>query len=490
MTSSELYGTSAGHPDITGTGGGNSAGVLDGPYEGSSSGSSGRVPPQDAMAEQSVLGAMLLSRTAIDSAVDVLTGRDFYRPAHELIFDTVNDLNQRGEPADAITVAAELQRRGQINRVGGAPYLHTLVAGVPIGAGVDFHAQIVREKAVLRRLVEVGQRIAQLGYAEQGEVADLVDRAQADVLDVDGSTMAEDYRAVVDLIPETIQEIEDIQNRKGELSGLSSGFGELDKLTTGFRPGQMIVVAARPGVGKSTLGLDFCRAAAIKGGKTCAIFSLEMTGSEIAMRLLSAEAKVAIHHMRGGSMSKRDWDTVSAKIPQVLGAPVVIDDSPNMTMAEIRSKARKIRKDHGLDLIVIDYLQLMMSGKQVESRQVEVSEFSRQIKLLAKELDIPVVAISQLNRASEQRTDKTPQLADLRESGSIEQDADVVLLLHRPDMYERGESERPGEADIIVAKNRSGPAGLPVPVSFQGHYSRFTPMATDVEPPSAAGDFY
>lgn len=460
------------------------------PSGGSSAEAAGRVPPQDVVAEQSVLGAMLLSRTAIDSAADILSGADFYRPAHELVFGTISDLNQRGEPADAITVAAELQRRGEIAKAGGAPYLHTLVAGVPIGSSVDFHAEIVREKAVLRRLVEVGQRIAQRGYAEQGDVSELVDRAQADVLDVDGSTGSEDYRAVVDLIPETIQEIEDIESHRGELSGLSSGFGELDRLTTGFRPGQMIVVAARPGVGKSTIGLDFCRQAAIQEGKTCAIFSLEMTGSEIAMRLLSAEAKVAIHHMRGGSMSHRDWDTVSAKMPRVLGAPIIVDDSPNMTMPEIRSKARKIRKDHGLDLIVIDYLQLMISGKQVENRQVEVSEFSRQIKLLAKELDIPIVAVSQLNRGSEQRTDRTPQLADLRESGSIEQDADIVLLLHRPDMYERGEPERPGEADIMVAKNRSGPAGLPVSVSFQGHYSRFMPMASEAEPTAASGDFY
>ncbi len=451
----------------------------------------GRVPPQDIPAEQSVLGAMLLSKNAIDPATDILQGRDFYRPAHELIFETISDLSQRGEPADAITVAAELQRRGELAKVGGAPYLHTLVASVPIASNVDFYAEIVREKAVLRRLVEVGQRIAQMGWAEQGEIAEVVDRAQAAVLDVDGASAAEDYRQMTELIPETIQEIDDIQNRDGDMAGLASGFPELDRLTTGFRPGQMIVVAARPGVGKSTLGLDFCRAAAIKNRKTCAIFSLEMSGSEIAMRLLSAEAKVAIHHMRGGGMSKRDWDAISRAMPQVNGAPIIIDDSPNLTMPEIRSKARRIKKQFGLDLVVIDYLQLMSSGKKVENRQVEVSEFSRAIKLLAKELEVPVVAISQLNRGSEQRTDKTPMISDLRESGSIEQDADMVLLLHRPDATGAGESERPGEADIIVAKNRSGPVSK-VAVSFQGHYSRFTPMAHDADPGggAAAGEFY
>lgn len=449
-------------------------------------------PPQDMAAEQSVLGAMMMSKNAIDPASDVLEGRDFYRPAHETIFDVIVDLANRGEPADAITVAAELQRRGDIARVGGAPYLHDLVAGVPIAANVDFYAEIVHEKAVLRRLVEVGQRIAQWGQSGQGEVAELVDRAQAEVLDVDGASKGEDYTVLAELMSGTIDEIEQIQNRDGSVQGVMSGFADLDRYTTGFRPGQMIVVAARPGVGKSTLGLDFVRNAAIRDQVPCAIFSLEMTGAEIGMRLLSAEARVSISHMRGGSMTNRDWDSIGRVITKVQSAPIVIDDSPNMTMPEIRSKARRIKKQHGLGLIVLDYLQLMTSGKRVENRQVEVSEFSRQIKLLAKELECPIVAISQLNRGSEQRTDKTPQLSDLRESGSIEQDADVVLLLNRPDAHGSGESERPGEADIIIAKNRSGPTNR-VLVTFQGHYSKFAPMAREEEPPAggaAAADFY
>lgn len=451
---------------------------------------SGRVPPQDLAAEQSVLGAMLMSKLAIDPANDILDGRDFYRPAHELIFDTIVELANRGEPADAITVAAELQRRGEAGRIGGAPYLHTLMSSVPIAANVDFYADIVHEKAVLRRLVEVGQRIAQLGQAGQGEVSDIVDRAQKEVLDVDGSKTDVDYKNVSDLMLETIDEIEEIQGRGTEMHGVPSGFPDLDRLTTGFRPGQMIVVAARPGVGKSTLGLDFCRSASIRHQIPSAIFSLEMSGPEIAMRMLSAEAKVNVSQMRGGGMSQRDWDAIAKAMPRVQSAPIVIDDSANMTMPEIRSKARRIKKTHGLGFMVIDYLQLMTSGKRVENRQVEVSEFSRQIKLLAKELEIPVVAISQLNRGSEQRTDKTPMLSDLRESGSIEQDADIVMLLNRPDAYGAGDSDRPGEADIIIAKNRSGPVNR-VAVSFQGHYSRFTPMARDAEPPgAAAGDYF
>ncbi|GAA2084346.1 replicative DNA helicase [Aeromicrobium tamlense] len=450
----------------------------------SDSAASGYVPPQDMAAEQSVLGAMLLSKNAIDPATDLLESRDFYRPAHELIFDVITDLSGRGEPADAITVAAELTRRGEIGRIGGAAYLHDLVQGVPIAANVDYYAEIVHEKAVLRRLVEVGQQVAQLGQAGTGEIQDIVDRAQKAVLDVDGTKSGEDYNVLSDLMSSTIDELEELETRSGEVHGVMSGFPDLDRLTTGFKPGQMIVVAARPGVGKSTLGLDFVRNASIRQGMTSAIFSLEMTGSEIAMRLLSAEAKVAIHHMRAGSMSSRDWDAIGRAMATVQAAPIVIDDSPNMTMPEIRSKARRIKKQHGLDFVVLDYLQLMTSGKKVENRQVEVSEFSRQIKLLAKELGVPVVAISQLNRGSEQRTDKTPQISDLRESGSIEQDADIVLLLNRPDAHGAGESERPGEADIIVAKNRSGPVNK-VAVSFQGHYSRFTPMAR--EPESASG---
>ncbi len=457
------------------------------------------VPPQDVAAEQSVLGAMLLSKNAIDPAADTVQGRDFYRPAHELIFDTIVGLATRGEPADAITVAAELQRRGEVARVGGAPYLHTLVSGVSIAANVDYYAHIVREKAILRRLVQVGQRIAQLGQAGQGELEDIVDRAQAEVLDVDGSRGADDYRLISELIPGTIDEIEALGQRSGEIHGVPSGFPDLDRVTTGFRGGQMIVVAARPGIGKSTLGLDFCRSASIRHKIPSAIFSLEMTASEITTRLLSAEGKVNVSAMRGGQMSDADWRKISNVTSKVNGAPIVIDDSPNMTMPEIRAKARRIQKEHGLGLLVIDYLQLMTSGKKVENRQVEVSEFSRQIKLLAKELNVPIVAISQLNRGSEQRTDKTPMISDLRESGSIEQDADVVLLLHRGqrDGDESGGApadgprERIGEADIIVAKNRSGPT-TKVAVSFQGHYSRFTPMAQDDggAPAAAAGDFF
>ncbi|CAN5227550.1 replicative DNA helicase [soil metagenome] len=447
-----------------------------------------RVPPQDLHAEQSVLGAMLLSKDAIDSAVDVLRGSHFYQPAHEAIFEAILDLSNKGEPADAITVSAELQRRGELTKVGGPPYLHTLVSSVPIASNAEYYADIVREKAILRGLVTVGTRIAQMGYAEQGEIDDLVNQAQAEVFAVAEGRTSEDFVELTKVMGDTIDELEAIESRTGELYGVPSGLAELDKFTTGFHSGQMIVVAARPGVGKSTLGLDFCRNASIKHGLTTAIFSLEMNRVEIAMRLLSAEARVSLGHMRSGELSSREWQDIATRTAAVSEAPLIIDDSPNMTMTEIRSKARRIKQRFGLDFMVIDYLQLMTSGKRVENRQVEVSEFSRQIKLLAKELEIPIVAISQLNRGSEQSSDKRPQLSQLRESGSIEQDADIVLLLHRPDLYEK-ESERPGEADIIVAKNRSGRTGDAQAV-FQGHYSRFVEMARDAAPGGAGAEPY
>ena len=419
---------------------------------------------------------MLLSKDAIADVVEVVREGDFYRPAHQTIYSAILDLYGKGEPADAVTVAAELAKSGDIARIGGATYLHTLVSMVPTAANGGYYGRIVREQAILRRLVEAGTRIVQMGYTGTGDVDDMVDRAQAEVYDVTDRRTSEDYLPLRDIMGEALNEIEAISNRGGEMIGVPTGFIELDKLTNGLHPGQLVIVAARPALGKSTLGLDICRAASIKHGLASVIFSLEMSRNEIVMRLLSAEAQVPLHHMRAGTMSDADWTKLASKMGTVSEAPLFIDDSPNMTLMEIRAKCRRLKQRHDLRLVVVDYLQLMTSGKRVESRQQEVSEFSRSLKLLAKELEVPVIAISQLNRGAEQRTDKRPLLADLRESGSLEQDADVVVLLHREDAYER-ESPRAGEADFIVAKHRNGPTAT-VTVAFQGHYSRFVDMAT------------
>jgi replicative DNA helicase len=434
-----------------------------------------RVPPQDKAAEQCVLGSMMLSKDAIADVVESVRGADFYFPAHETIYEAILDLYSRGEPADAVTVAAELQRRGELARIGGAPYLHTLIASVPSAANAAYYAAIVREKAVLRRLVEAGTRIAQMGYAADGDVDDVVDRAQAEVYNVTDRRGSEDYRPLSEIMEATLDEIEAIGSHGGQLIGVPTGFADLDALTNGLHPGQLVVVAARPGVGKSILALNLARSASIHHDLTSVIFSLEMSRTEITMRLLAAEARVPLQHMRQGTMTDDDWARLARKMGEVSGAPLFIDDSPNMTLMEIRAKCRRLKQRHDLRLVIVDYLQLMTSGKKVESRQVEVSEFSRNLKLLAKELEVPVVAVAQLNRGPEQRTDKRPMLADLRESGSIEQDSDMVILLHREDAYER-ESSRPGEADFIIAKHRNGPTAT-ITVAFQGHYQRFVDMA-------------
>jgi replicative DNA helicase len=440
-----------------------------------------RQPPQDLPAEQSVLGGMLLSKDAIADVFEVLTATDFYKPAHVHIFEAVLDLYSRGEPADPITVSAELERGGLLPRVGGSVYLHHLTAMVPTAANAGYYAQIVGEKAVLRRLVEAGTRIAQLGYggAEgdtgSGEVDEIVDRAEQEMYKVAERRTTEDYIVLEDLLGPTMDEIDAIQSRGGLSLGVPTGFTDLDTLTNGFHPGQMIIIAARPGVGKSTLALDVARNASVKHGLTSVIFSLEMSKTEITMRLLSAEAGIKLSQMRSGKMQDQDWQKIVKRMSEISDAPLFIDDSPNMTMMEIRAKARRLKQKNDLKLIVLDYLQLMSSGKKVESRQQEVSEFSRQMKLLAKELEVPVIAISQLNRGPEQRTDKRPMLSDLRESGSLEQDADMVILVHRPDVFE-SDDPRAGEADLIVAKHRNGQT-MTVAVAHQLHYSRFTDLA-------------
>ena len=765
-----------------------------------------RTPPQDILAEQSVLGGMLLSKDAIADVVEVVRATDFYRPAHQTIFDVVVDLYSKGEPADPITVSGELTRLGEIGRIGGAPYLHTLLSSVPTAANAGFYARIVAEQAILRRLVEAGTRIVQLGYgaAGAGGVDDVVDRAQQSIYDVTERRTSEDYTLLEELMQPTMDELEAIGSRGGTMTGVPTGFADLDGLTNGLHPGQLVVIAGRPGLGKalaldtllptptgwttmaevavgdlllaadgrptavvgatqimvgrpcfevvfsdgtrvvadadhqwltstrasrrcgggqpeirttaelaatvrcqtgdsranhsvattaplrlpdadlpvppyalgawlgdghsagarfttadpeivlhleaeglvitrqsgrllyalglpglrtlgvlgnkhvpviylrgsesqrrallaglmdthgtvtttgnvqfavtserlardvqelvsslgyrctmtakpvlgrtqastvrftlnwttddrvfrlerkhlrhkdrsrattsrigvrwitavtpvesvpvrcvavdnadhlylatrsmipthnSTLGLDIARSASVKHGLASAIFSLEMSKTEITMRLLSAEARVPLHHMRSGTMTDDDWGRLARRMGQIAEAPMYIDDSPNLTMMEIRAKARRLRQRHDLKLVVIDYLQLMSATRRVENRQQEVSELSRSLKLLAKELEIPVIAMSQLNRGAEARTDKKPQLSDLRESGSIEQDADMVVLLHREDAYEK-ESPRAGEADFIVAKHRNGPTAT-ITVAFQGHYSRFVDM--------------
>jgi replicative DNA helicase len=433
-----------------------------------------RVVPHNIEAEQSALGGMLLSQEAVADVLEVVSGSDFYAPKHELIFNAIIHLFGRGEPTDVIAVTDHLNKQGNLLKAGGADYLHSLSSFVPTAASAGYYAKIVSDKAILRRLINAGTRIAQSGYESQGEVEDLVNQAQSEVFAVVSQTAKDDYVGLSESIDFAIRDIELAQNRGGGLTGIPTGFTNLDAYTHGLHSGQLVIVAARPSVGKSTFALDIARNAAIRNNQATIFFSLEMGRSEIAMRMLSAESGIYLQSMRKGTLTEGDWAKLAAVRGKINDAPLYIDDSPNMSLVEIRAKCRRLAQQVQLKMVVIDYIQLMSSGKKVESRQQEVSEFSRALKLLSKELNVPVVALSQLNRQPEQTKDKRPELSHLRESGSLEQDADVVVLLHREGLFEK-DHPRAGEADLILAKQRNGPTGT-VTVAFQGQYSRFVNM--------------
>ncbi|WP_085067169.1 replicative DNA helicase [Catenuloplanes japonicus] len=412
-----------------------------------------RTPPQDMAAEQCVLGGMLLSKDAIADVVEILKTPDFYRPIHATVFNAITDLYGRGEPADAITVAALLNDAGDLARIGGAPYLHTLIASVPTAANASYYARIVAERAVLRRLVEAGTRIVQLGYGAAAgggrDVDDIVDLAQQAVYEITEKRVNEDFASLGEMLQPTLDEIEAIGAHGGQMTGVPTGFADLDRLLNGLHAGQLIIVAGRPGLGKSTASMDFARNAAIRANQAAAIFSLEMSKVEIVMRVLSAEARVPLHVLRSGQLSDDDWTKLARSMGEISEAPLFVDDTPNMNLMEIRAKARRLKQRHDLKLIVVDYLQLMSSPARTESRQQEVAELSRGLKLLAKEVEAPVIAVSQLNRGPEQRTDKRPQLSDLRESGCLPASTKLI----RSDTNEQvtiGELMASGATDVPV----------------------------------------
>jgi replicative DNA helicase len=434
-----------------------------------------RVPPQDLAAEQCVLGGMLLSKRAIAEVLEATEPEDFYRPQHETIFRAIVDLYGRNEPADPITVANHLRELGLLDKIGGAPYLNVCVSAVPTAANAEYYAEIVRGCAIRRRIVEAGHRITEIGYDGEGEPHTATDRAQAELASIIKAREDADSALLGEDLPDVVAELEKLQT-EGRAIGISTGFKDLDYLTHGLHPGQMIIIAGRPGLGKSTLGIDFLRAACLRDKIPAAFFSLEMSRREVQHRIISAEAMIGLHKIRGGTMTDHDWAAFANCMQTLTVAPLTIDATPNRTVTQIKGRCRQIKQKTGLGLVVIDYLQLLDTPgkKRPENRQVEVSEMSRGIKLMAKELDVPVVVLCQLNRGPEQRQDKRPMLADLRESGSLEQDADLVILVHREDAYER-DSPRAGETDLIVAKHRAGPLST-ITVAAQLHYSRFRDM--------------
>jgi replicative DNA helicase len=438
-----------------------------------------QVPPQNLDAEESVLGAMMLSPSAIAAVSEVLAadGREYYRESHAKVYRAALALYAKGEPVDAITLVDELDERGELEDVGGKVRIHELAALVPASANAGHYAQIVKEAATLRGLIRVGGEIARLGWERPGETPELVDRAEQILFDLSQEKATSEFSHIETLLKESFERITQLYESGADVTGIPSGFRDLDRITSGFQEGNLVVIAARPSMGKSALGLGVAANLAVRRNVPVALFTLEMSKSEVTQRLMCSEAKVESQRLRTGKLSADDWPRLTAACDKLAKAPMYVDDTGSITMMEIRSKARRLKGRHpDLGLIIVDYLQLMTSGTTVENRVQEVSQISRSLKVLARDLDVPIVALSQLSRAVEQRHDKRPILSDLRESGSIEQDADIVMFIYRDEYYNAEESDQQGLAEVIVAKHRNGPTDT-VKLSFLKRYAKFSDLA-------------
>jgi replicative DNA helicase len=434
------------------------------------------IPPQNLEAEESVLGAMMLSPGAIGAVSEILDGGDFYRESHAKIYRAALALYAKGEPVDAITLTDELEERGELDPVGGRPRLHELAALVPATANAGHYARIVREMATLRGLIRAGNEVSRLGWERPGETAHLVDRAEQVVFDLSQSRVSTEFSHIESLLKESFERITALYEAGAEVTGVPSGFKDLDRITSGFQPGNLIVLAARPSMGKSALGLCMAANLAVRAEVPVALFTLEMSKAEVTQRLMCSEAKVESQRLRTGKLAADDWPRLTAACDKLAKAPVYVDDTGSITLMEIRSKARRLKsREPRLGLIIVDYLQLMTSGTTAENRVQEVSQISRSLKVLARDLDVPILAMSQLSRAVEQRHDKRPILSDLRESGSIEQDADLVAFIYRDEYYNE-ESEHQGLAEVILAKHRNGPTDS-LKLSFLKRYAKFADLA-------------
>jgi replicative DNA helicase len=435
-------------------------------------GSAQRVPPHNLEAEESLLGAMLLSRDAIADAVEHTAADHFYRPANAHVFDAISGLYASGDPADPVTVSAELERMGVLDMVGGLDGLITLQVNTPATSNAAKYAQIVAERYTLRRLIETANQIADLGFSRPDDVTRAVDEAENMMFQVAQGRVADTMSEIKVLLDATLDRLEQLYENKGGLVGTPTGFLDLDELLSGLQPNALYIVGARPAMGKTAFALNVAAHAAVRGQQPVLVFSLEMGHLELTQRMLCSEANVDAKNMRDGKLKEEDWTRISNGIGRLAEAPLWIDDNPNLTVMEIRAKARRLKsKAGGLGLIVVDYLQLMTGRSGAESRQVEVAEISRGLKILARELQCPVLGLSQLSRTLEMRQDKRPMLADLRESGAIEQDADVVMFLYRDEVYNPG-GESEGIAEVIVAKHRNGPTGT-VQLGFVPRYTSF-----------------
>src|SRR5438874_10390415 len=441
--------------------------------------SSAPVPPQNLEAEESVLGAMMIAPGAIAAVSEIVDASDFYRESHAKIYRAALQLYGKNEPVDAITLTNELEQRGELDEIGGRVRLHELARLVPATANARHYAEIVRETATLRGLIRAGGEIAQLGWEREGEPAELVARAEQLVYELGERRAQGELVLFKDTLVETFQRISHLYESGAEVTGLASGFKDLDRITAGFQPANLVIIAARPSMGKSAFALEIANHVAVDQHTPCAFFSLEMSRQEVAQRLIRSRGKVDAHHIRTGTLATDARPRLAQACGQLESAPLFVDDTPALSLLELRARAQTLkRREPNLGLVVVDYLQLMTTGRSEESRLQEVSSISRGLKEIAKDLDLPVVALSQLNRSPEQRHDKRPMLSDLRESGSIEQDADLVMFLYREEYYERDETDdtNKGVAEVIVAKHRNGPTG-DFKVAFISKYAKFATLA-------------
>jgi replicative DNA helicase len=415
-----------------------------------------RLPPQSLEAEVSVLGGILLENEALSRVLEVIREGDFYRESHRKIFSAILELFERSEPADLITLSEVLKKRAAFEEVGGIEYLNSLVNSVPTAANISYYAKIIKEKSILRKLINRATEIVSQGYGDAGNVDDFLDRAEHSIFEISEDRVRPSFYPIKDIIKASFKTIEKLYEKRQLITGVPTGFTRLDELTSGLQPSELIIVAGRPSMGKTAFALNIAQHAAVEGHVPSAIFSLEMAKEQLALRMLCSEAKVDAHRLRGGFLSESDWPKLTRAAGNLSEAPIFIDDTAGLTALEMRAKSRRLRAERNLGLIIVDYLQLMRGRADSDTREQEISDISRSLKALAKELNVPVVALSQLNRRVEERGDKHPQLADLRESGAIEQDADVIIFLYRDEVYNKSEDKK-GKAEIIIGKQRNGP---------------------------------
>ena len=439
-----------------------------------------RIPPQNIEAEQAVLGAMLIKKEAVVEAMEILRPEDFYRDAHRVVFEAIMAVFQNDSAVDMITVTEQLKKSDLLDKAGGVAGVTALANAVPTAANVVYHAKIVREKAELRELINAGSEITGWAFEDSDDVDAVMDKAEKRILEVTARENSADFTSMKDIVISVFKQIEERSTNKGGLTGVASGFTDLDRLTSGFQPSDLILVAARPSMGKTAFTLNIASYVAVHLDKPVAFFSLEMSKEQLAQRMLCSEGGIDSQRLRNGDMKDEDWEHVIAAADRLTYAPVFIDDTPGITVMELRSKARRIKAEHGLSMVIIDYLQLMSGkgSKNGDNRQQEISEISRSLKALARELKVPVIALSQLSRSVESRQVKRPMLSDLRESGSLEQDADIVMFLYREDYYDK-ETEQQNVTEVIVAKHRNGPIDT-VRLYFDKEFTRFANFAGNI----------